>query len=312
MKHLVTGGAGFIGSHVAHELSRESDAETVVLDNLSVGRKENVPSRCRLIVGDINDPSALSEALDGVDVLLHQAAFVSIRGSFTKLDDDLRANCEGTLAVLRAAGEHGVKRVVFASSMAVYGQPAQLPVREDAPALPTSPYGLSKLRGEMYGRILAREFGFSFIALRYFNTYGTGQTPSDYVGVITSFINMALDGRPMTIHGDGEQTRDFVWVGDIARANALAARADVEGVYNIGSGNEISINAIAQMIRRCVGGKVTRVDAPPGEIRRMSADISRAKDALGYEPQGHLEAILPEIADDWRRKRAAPRQEQDA
>jgi len=304
MKYLVTGGAGFIGSYVVSRLCREQGTEITVLDNLSVGKRENVPHDCRFIEGDINNPIALGSALEGVDVLIHLAAFVSIRESFNRLDDDLRNNCHGVLAVLRAAGEHGVHRVVFASSMAVYGEPPRLPVSEDDPTMPVSPYGLSKLRGEMYGQILSRKYGYSFIALRYFNTYGVGQTPSDYVGVITSFINMVLDRKPMKIYGDGEQMRDFVWVDDVAEATILAAKSEVEGVYNIGSGVEVSINSLACMIQKCAGGSFVHVLAPPGEVRRMCADISRAKTYLSYKPRGNISEQLPSIVDYWRFDRA--------
>ena len=307
MRYLVTGGAGFIGSHVVRRLCAIPGAEVTVLDNLSVGRRENVPATCKFIHGDINDPLALQRALEGVNVVFHLAAFVSIRASFVRLEDDLRDNCLGTLSVFRAAGKQGVRRVVFASSMGVYGEPRRLPVSEDDCPLPGSPYGMSKLRGEMYGRILSRECGFSFVALRYFNTYGVGQTPSDYVGVMTSFINMALDGKPITVHGNGLQTRDLVWVEDIAEASVLAAASDVEGVFNIGSGREISILALAQTIQECAGGSIVHVAPPAGEVRRMCADISRAGSALGYRPRGAIPRQLPAIVTYWRQMRAEGR-----
>jgi UDP-glucose 4-epimerase len=305
MRYLVTGGAGFIGSHIVRRLGIEPNAEVVVLDNLSVGSRQNIPSSCRLVEGDINDDDTLGRALDGVEVVLHLAAFVSIRGSFERPEADLRDNCQGMLSVFRKAGECGVRRVVFASSMGVYGEPERLPVAEEDPAAPASPYGLSKLRGEMYGKALSAKYGYSFIALRYFNTYGAGQTPSDYVGVLTAFINMALDGRPLTIYGDGEQTRDLVWVEDVAEASVLAARSEAEGTFNIGSGAEISINQVARMVQECVGASATHVAAPPGEIRRMCADISRALSLLGYNPRGALAEQLPSIVDYWRRRKTS-------
>ena len=307
MKILVTGGAGFIGSHIAHRFCHEERDEVVVLDNLSVGSRENVPTGCRFIEGDINDPVVLSEALLDVDVVLHNAAFVSIRGSFTQLEKDLRDNCRGTLALFREAGKCGVQRIVFASSMAVYGDTAALPVGAHSPALPISPYGYSKLRGEMYGRILADEYGFSFTALRYFNTYGVRQTPSDYVGVLTSFINMILEGRAMTVYGDGEQTRDLVWVEDVAEANVLAARSNVEGIFNVGSGHEVSINELARMVQECIGGSVVQTTAPPGEVRRICADISRTQAELGYRPKGTIREQIPRIVDYWHRKKGRSR-----
>ena len=318
MKYLVTGGAGYIGSHIVRRLcsspltaqAGRRRAEVAVLDNLSVGSRENVPRACRFLRGDINDPAALKRALAGVNVVFHLAAFVSIRGSFDRPDDDLRDNCQGSLAVLRAAGEHGVRTVVFASSMGVYGEPARAPISEQDPAAPVSPYGLSKLRGEMYGRTFAKKYGYSFIALRYFNTYGVGQTPSDYVGVITSFVNMALNGKAMTIHGDGKQTRDFVWVEDVAEASILAAESGAEGAFNIGSGAEVSINEVARMIQKCAGGEFVHVPAPGGEVRRMCADIGRARRDLGFEPRGTIASELPAIIEYWRQKKpqgGAPR-----
>jgi UDP-glucose 4-epimerase len=303
MRYLVTGGAGFIGSHIVRRLELERNAEVVVLDNLSVGSRRNVPSNCRLVEGDINDAAALGRALEGVAVVFHLAAFVSIRGSFERPEADLRDNCQGMLSVFRKAGECGVRRVVFASSMGVYGEPKRLPVSEDDPAAPVSPYGLSKLRGEMYGKSLSAKYGYSFIALRYFNTYGAGQTPSDYVGVLTSFINMALDSRPLTIYGDGTQTRDLVWVEDIAEASVLAAQSKAEGIFNIGSGTEVSINELARAVQECISAAAVHVAAPAGEIRRMCADISRARGLLGYSPSGKLAEQLPSIVDYWRRKK---------
>ena len=305
MRYLVTGGCGFIGSCIVKRLCADSRAQVTVLDNLSTGSRENLPGSCRFVEGDVNDRVVLERALEGVDVVLHEAAFVSIRGSFSRLEQDLRDNCWGALAVFDAAGQCGVRRVVFASSMAVYGEPVRFPVAEGDTTMPVSPYGLSKLRGEMYGRILSGKYGYSFVALRYFNTYGVGQAPSDYVGVMTSFINMVLDGRPMTIHGDGEQTRDFVWVEDVAEATILAAQSGVEGVYNVGSGSEVTINEVARMIQKCAGGTLVHVEVPPGDVGRMCADISRARGAFGYRPRGVISKQLPAMVEYWRRRRAA-------
>jgi len=300
MRVLVTGGAGFIGSHVARLLREREKADVTVLDNLSVGQRGSVPDGCRLVVGDLNDPMALARALDGIDTVVHLAAFVSIRGSFERPEEDLRTNCCGTLSLFRASVDAGVKKIVFASSMAVYGEPTALPVSEGSPTLPGSPYGLSKLRGEMWGRILAAKYGIEFAALRYFNTYGQGQTPSDYVGVITTFVACAVAGRPMTVYGDGEQTRDFVWVEDVAQATLLAIRQGVQGVFNVGSGREVSINEIARLVQRSAGGRIVHVTAPPGEVRRMCADISRARRLLGYAPRGQLEEQIPLLVQHWR------------
>jgi UDP-glucose 4-epimerase len=301
VNYLITGGAGFIGSHIARRLRRQS-ANVSILDNLSVGYKENIPPECRFIKGDINDPTALKAAMENIDAVIHQAAFVSIRGSFDHPEFDLRENSLGALSVFRAAGESSVRRVVFASSMGVYAEPQRVPVSEDDPVNPPSPYGLSKLQGEMFGRVMAKKYGFSFIALRQFNTYGIGQTPSDYVGVITIFIQQALNGRPMTVFGDGMQRRDLVWVEDVAEANVLAANSGVEGTFNIGSGIDISIKNLAFAIQRATGGEIAYREGPPGDIRRMCADISRAKAKLNYAPSGILEEQLPSIIEYWRKR----------
>jgi UDP-glucose 4-epimerase len=302
VNYLITGGAGFIGSRIARRL-RAQAVNVAILDNLSIGCKENIPEGCRFVKGDINDPSALRQAMEGADAVIHQAAFVSIRGSFDHPEFDLRENSMGALTVFRMAGEMGVRRVVFASSMGVYSEPRRVPVSEDNPVDPPSPYGLSKLHGEMFGRIMAKQYGFSFIALRQFNTYGTAQTPSDYVGVITIFIQQVLSGQPMTVFGDGEQRRDLVWVEDVAQANVLAANSSEEGVFNIGSGTDVSIKELALAIQRIMGGEIIYKEGPPGDIRLMCADITRAKTRLGYKPSGVLEEQLPAIVDYWRKKR---------
>jgi len=301
MKYLVTGGAGFIGSHIAKELIEKKE-DVVVFDNLSVGVEKNVPTGCKLIAGDIRDRVKLSEAMKDVDVVFHNAAFVSIRGSFERLREELDTNCIGTLNVLEAASDQGVKKVVFASSMAVYGEPKRLPVDESHPLNPVSPYGLSKLRGELYCKIFDENHGLKSVILRYFNTYGIGQTPSPYVGVITTFINQALRKKPLTVLGNGNQTRDFIWVEDVARANVLAASSNVSGAFNIGKGVEISINQLANMIIKHLGGNKVHLDKPAGEVNRIFADISKAKKLLNYRPKGELEKILPFLVDWWRKK----------
>lgn len=305
MKFLITGGAGFIGSHIAEELIKSKKGEVVVFDNLSVGKKENIPVGCRFIKGDIRNEAAILKASRGIDVVFHDAAFVSIRASFDMLKHEVDNNVYGTLNVLEAASKNKVKRLVFASSMAVYGEPNLLPVGEDSNLRPISPYGFSKLRGELYCKIFQDKFGLDATVLRYFNTFGIRQTPSDYVGVTTTFINQALSGKPLTIFGDGKQTRDFVWVKDIARANVLAAFSKKNGgeILNIASGQEISINDIADAINKYTGNSKVYVPRPAGEISRIRANITKAKKVLGYKPEGDLLIMLPSLINWWKKQR---------
>ena len=307
MRYLVTGGSGFIGSHIAELLLALPDADVVVLDNLSVGLRENVPDAAVFVQGDICDPLTVRQVMAGVDVVFHEAAFVSIRGSFTRLHDDFATNGLGTLTVFEEAARANVRKVVFASSMAVYGNPATVVVSEQTPAAPNSPYGLSKLRGEMMLRMFAETHGFEAVALRYFNTFGTRQTPSDYVGVMTTFIRQALTGVPLTVYGDGNQTRDFIHVGDVARANVLAAADGVSGVFNVGTGIELSVNALAARVLDVVGGSVEHHPAPPGEIPRIRADIRLATNALAFEPYGDLGQLMPHVVAYWADRLDVPR-----
>lgn len=302
MRYLVTGGAGFIGSHITELLLEEPDAEVVVMDNLTTGSRDNLFGGCTFVHGDICDRSALREAMAGVDVVFHNAAFVSIRGSFSRLRDDLLTNCLGALTVFEEAARVGVRKVVFASSMAVYGEAPLVSVTEDSPTIPISPYGLSKLRGEMYLRMLAGECGFEHVILRYFNTYGTRQTPSDYVGVMTTFIRRALMGEPIVVYGDGKQSRDFVHVRDVARANILAAGPGVTGTFNVGSGTTLSINELADVILDIIPGKKVYEPEPPGEIACIRADITRAREVLGYEPEGDLRRLCGGLITYWEDK----------
>jgi len=306
MKFLVTGGAGFIGSHIAEGLIKTGKGDVVVLDNLNVGSRENVPKGCKFYKRDIKNKIDIDGLFKSVDVVFHNAAFVSIRASFDTdlLKEELETNCLGTLNVLEAAAKAKVKKFIFASSMAVYGQPQYLPVDEIHPTLPISPYGLSKLRGEYYCRIFQERFGIQTIILRYFNTYGIRQTPSDYVGVITTFINQLINNKPITIFGDGKQTRDFVSVKDIVQANLLAAFSNKSGSYNVASGQELSINDLSDMIIKRFGkGRKVYQDYPSGEIDKMRAKISKVEDELGYDSKESLEKNLCFIIDWWKHKK---------
>jgi len=300
MKFLITGGAGFIGSHIAEELVDKG--EVVVFDNLSVGKKDFVPNGCTFIKGDIKNKKEISNAMKDVDIVFHDAAFVSIRGSFEKIREVLENNFLGTLNVFESAKDNNVDKIIFASSMDVYGEPQYLPVDENHPLNTKSLYGLSKIAGEMFCKTFEEKYGIKCTALRFFNTYGTRQTPSPYVGVITNFIVQALEKKPLMVYGDGNQTRDYVWVKDVSRANILVAFSKKTGVFNIGSGEEMSVNHIADFIIKHLGSKKIYLKKPPGEIKRMRADISRAKKLLNYNPKGKLSEILPTLIEWWQNK----------
>lgn len=274
---LVTGGAGFIGSHLVGRLLRQG-RRVRVLDDLSCGSLDNLAGcidDVEVIVGDVRDAGTVERALSGMDAACHLAAIVSVSRSFTELElvDDV--NVGGTLSVLSGARRAGVGRVACASSAAVYGDVRELPVREDAPLHPLSPYGAGKLAAEAYARTLAADDGPEVVCLRYFNVYGPRQDPSsDYAGVIARFLACGAEGRPFTVFGDGGQTRDFIYVADIAHACMLALEMDMprdaEGfvVLNVGSGRQTSIldltAAVTRVVRRQALDETPAVRAPEG------------------------------------------------
>lgn len=303
---LVTGGAGFIGSHIARRLV-ELGMEAVVIDDLSMGRRENLPDGVEFHHTSILDRNALKNALRGVDVVFHNAARVSIRNSFDDIYGDTETNVLGTVNVLREAGKAGIKKFIFASSMAVYGDTARLPVTEDGPLEPISPYGAGKLVGEMYVRQLSRYYGFESVILRYFNTYGPGQTLTPYVGVITIFINNLLQGRPPLIFGTGEQVRDFIHVKDVAEANVLAMTRPIDGsIINVGTGKGTSVNEIAGLLIRKLDPVLSPAYAPLplGEPKDSVADITRARRLLVFDPQISLEETLGGVVESVRKRNA--------
>lgn len=282
---LVTGGAGFIGSHVVAGLLANGHSVRV-LDNLSTGRKEAVPEPAELVVGDILDESTLNSVLVGVDRVIHLAGHVSIRASIDRLQHDFDVNLRGTLSLLQAIGQHPVRRLVHASSMAVYaGAKGAAPISEDHPTVPLSPYGTAKLASEHYCRLFCERAGIEWVSLRYFNTYGQGQRYTPYVGVITIFINELRAGRAPTIFGDGNQTRDFVHVTDVATATITACTPGAAtGLFNLGSGRGISINDLLATVQQHLGTEQIAVYKParPEEPLHTVADINRARSLLGY------------------------------
>ena len=301
---LVTGGAGFIGSHIAERLVREGH-EVRVLDGLATGKRENIAGiagRVTFIEGDLRDAAAVKEAVRGAEVVFHEAALGSVPRSLDDPATTNAVNVTGTLNVLIAAKDAKVRRVVYASSSSVYGPSKEFPQREDHPTRPVSPYAVSKLAGENYAVAFAKSLGLETVALRYFNVFGPRQDPASiYAAVIPRFITALREGRPLTIHGDGEQSRDFTYVENVVSANLLAARAEgVSGeVFNIACGGSLSVNTLARKLCAILG-KEFKADygpARPGDVRRSCADISKARRLLGYEPRVGFEEGLKRTVD---------------
>jgi len=288
--YLITGGAGFIGSHLVQELIRYQQ-EVRVFDNFSSGRKQNldgVIDRIELIEGDIRDLAEVRRAMKGVRYVLHQAAICSVPRSVEDPASTNEVNAQGTLNVLLAAREAGVQRVVYASSSSVYGESHLKIQEEDQRPFPISPYAVSKLAGELYCRLFSRLYGLETVSLRYFNVFGPRQDPeSENAAVIPRFILQALRGEPVDVHDDGTQSRDFTYVSDIVQANLLAAKApNVAGeVLNVGCGETHAVMDIVFFLSKFLGIDIQWRKAPPrkGDVRRTQADIGKAKRLLGYE-----------------------------
>jgi nucleoside-diphosphate-sugar epimerase len=294
---LVTGGAGFIGSHLVDRLLRDGH-DVVVLDNLSTGRRENLAEAAdavEFVEGDIRDLDAIRAAIRGADVVYHQAALPSVPRSIEAPADSHAANATGTLNVLIAAREADVRRVVYASSSSVYGDTPTLPKREEMAPSPLSPYAVSKLAGELYCRVFHHVYGLETVALRYFNVFGPRQAPdSAYAAVIPLFIQKLLDGRVPRIFGDGEQTRSFAYVADVVDANVRAAVSEGAAgrAINIAGKERISINDLDRALRDAVPaaprGPADYGPPRPGDVRHSYADLSAAEELLGYSPRTSL------------------------
>jgi UDP-glucose 4-epimerase len=291
---LVTGGAGFIGSHLVERLLADG-ARVRVLDNFSTGARSNLPfakafgRRLEVVRGDIRQRGVVERATRGVRVVFHQAAMRSVPRS---VKDPLGANANnvtGTLHVLEAARRARVARVVYASSSSVYGDRPDLPKREDQPPVPISPYAVSKAAGEQYAAVWTRLFGVETVGLRYFNVFGPRQDPkSEYAAVIPRFILWGLRGKPLEVHGDGAQSRDFTYIDNVVEANLLAARAASVGgeVFNVGCGERVSLLEIIAKLETILGRRLTREHRPlrQGDVQHTLADVSKAKRLLGYSP----------------------------
>ncbi len=302
-KALVTGGAGFIGSHLVRALLADG-LEVTVLDDLSMGKLANIPATARFVRGDVRSPEDVMRAIEGADIVFHEAARVSIRASVKEFVGDADTNFMGTLNLLQCCAGSAVKRLVFASSMAVYADSASpTPIDEAHATEPISPYGIAKLAAEKYCLQLARHMGISCHVLRYFNTYGPGQAFTQYVGVITIFIRRLLQGEPPGIFGDGEQRRDFVHVNDIVAANMLSMKSPIEsGLYNVGTGIATSVNEVAALLCERIDPRARPqyFAAHPGELRNSIADTGRIRAALGFRAQETLAGRIDELIDFYR------------
>jgi len=295
---LITGGAGFIGSNVAHTVLKESTAEVVVLDNLSSGYRDNLADlNVRFVQGDVRDSATVEEAMQGCEAVFHLAASV---GNTRSIDDpiqDSEINVLGTLRVLEAARRANVLKIVFSSSAGIFGELKTLPIAEDHAVEPDSPYGASKLGAEKLCLSYAKLYPLECICLRYFNVYGVNQRYDAYGNVIPIFAHRIRNGMPIRIFGDGEQTRDFVNVRDVAQANFRAAMTrGVSGAFNIGSSTRVTINRLAELMCQASPIEAAIEYAPPrkGDVRDSLADISKARKAFGFQPVVPLEEGLAE------------------
>ena len=309
MRFLVTGGGGFIGSHLVERLLAEGHAVRV-LDDFSTGRRRNLAFAARgapleVIEGDLRDPKSVTGAVAGMDGIFHEAAMVSVPRSVEQPELSCDVNAHGTARLLEAARTAGVRRVVYASSAAVYGEGAPGPVSEQAPVHPLSPYGLDKLYTEQLGALYQALHGLEAVPLRYFNVFGPRQDPSSpYSGVISIFASRLLAGEGVTIHGDGEQTRDFVYVADVVEANLRAMLGPYAGPrpFNVAGGGSTTLNALARMVAEIAGvtPRIAYAPARPGDIRHSRADISAIARALGYAPRWTVRAGLEALIRDLR------------
>jgi UDP-glucose 4-epimerase len=297
VRALVTGGAGFIGSHLVDALVAAGD-EVVVVDHLRGGHTGNLANAldggARIVRGDVTDVGAMTELCQAVrpEVIFHLAAQINVRRSVADPSTDAHVNVGGTAAVLEAARLSGARRVILASTAGVYGDPATIPVAEDAPVAPLSPYGASKAAAESYMSLFRRLHGISTLSLRIANAYGPRQDPRGESGVVAIFAAAAAERRPVTVYGTGEQTRDYVYVADVAAVFMAAGRSDVEGVLNIGTGVETSVLALAEALEL----QPTFAPGRAGEVQRSCLEPSRARRELGWRPATSLAEGLPAVA----------------
>ncbi len=306
--YLVTGGAGFIGSHLADALLSRGHTVRIV-DNLITGQRSNVPAGTEFMLGDLADPAVAERAVQGMDVVLHQAAIPSVPRSVKNPVESNRANVDGVLNTLVAARHAGVRRVVFAGSSSVYGDSETLPKHEAMPTAPLSPYALQKLVGEQYCQLFTRLYGLETVTTRYFNVFGPRQDPSSpYSGVISLFITALLAGRSPMVHGDGSQTRDFTYISNVV--DGVLRAAETPGVagetFNIATNGRVSLNDLVAALQRITHSTVTPTfgERRSGDVRDSQADISKAERLLGYRPTVKLEEGLRRTVE-WFQSQAA-------
>ena len=305
---LVTGGAGFIGSHIADRLI-ENNFEVRIIDDLSSGQMEHLRTfknkkSVLFMKGDIRDPEIVKTAVKDADVVFHEAAIVGPAQSIENplLTNDVNVN--GTLRLLEASVKYGVKRFILASSAAIYGEQRVLPIKETAIPQPSSPYAISKLSAELYSISYYRAYGLETVILRYFNVYGERQANGPYASVITAFLNNFMCSKQPVIYGDGEQARDFVYVKDVVDANMLAMEKDCAGaIFNTASGSSVKINDLFKILQKTTGKNEIQPEysAPKKcEIRESCGDISKAKSVLGFKPMVSIEEGLKKLAESWK------------
>lgn len=299
MRYLVTGGAGFIGSNIVDELVRRGQ-DVVVLDDLSSGKEENLAalrSKVDLRIGTIADLAVVQSACSGIDYVIHLAARTSVPRSVANPLETNRVNIDGTLNVLVAARDAKVRRLVFAASSSAYGETAELPKTEFMSASPISPYGVTKLAGELYAQVFGRAYGLENVSLRYFNVFGPRQDPSSqYSGVLSRFMLAVIRGESPIIFGDGEQSRDFTYIANVVDVTLRACETPGASglVMNGGTGARITLNQVVKLLEKITGKKITAEYDPPrvGDIKDSQADISLARKVLGYQPSVNFEEGL--------------------
>jgi dTDP-glucose 4,6-dehydratase len=295
---LVTGGAGFIGCNLVRRLLKEG-AKVRVFDNFSTGKRENladINGNIEIFEGDLRDFAQVLEATKGIEIIFHEAALPSVIRSVKAPNTTSEVNITGTLNLLEASKVNKVKKIIYASSSSIYGDSLILPKKEDMIPNPLSPYGVSKIAGEHYMKVSHHLYGIKTIILRYFNVYGPYQDPtSEYSGVIARFITAFLRNKPITIYGDGEQSRDFTYVDDVVDVNIIAANASISGeVFNVAGGNKYTLNQMVEILKDILDkdNEVFYTDSRPGDVRHSEADISKITAKMGFKPKISFKAGL--------------------